>query len=144
MTYDEAKEIGNSLESRASALGKALKAFPREGLMNLPSETVRLSPEYRAAKADYNRAFSELRSFNQQFVKKFAKEIRLERRSGKSSPNKQKDPFIFVEWHENGQYFGANYRESELPTLLNQLRQKQGNGSSIGKVFLNEEIEVTL
>ena len=80
MTYNEAKEVRNSLEAMVRATERTLKAFPREGLMNLVSEDVRLSPEYRAAKAAYRRVFSELQLFNTTFVKKFSKEIRLERR----------------------------------------------------------------
>ena len=81
MTYSEAKKVRDSLEAVVKATGKAVEAFPREGAMNLVTEEVRLSPDYRAAKSAYNRAFFELQTFNRSFVRKFAKELRLERRN---------------------------------------------------------------
>jgi len=42
---------------------KALKAFPR-GPMGMTPDAVKFSPEYRAAKAAYQKAFEAVRSFN--------------------------------------------------------------------------------
>lgn len=80
MTYDEAKIVRDTLDKAVSATGKVLKAFPRTGAMNLPTEQVRQSPAYKAAKSAYNQAFSELQAFNKFFVSTFADEYRAERR----------------------------------------------------------------
>jgi hypothetical protein len=43
-----------------------MRSFPRTGPFNLPSEATRKSPEYRAAKAAYDAAFTDLRNHNAQ------------------------------------------------------------------------------
>jgi hypothetical protein len=79
MTYKEAKAFRDILESVVKAASKTLNTFPRNGSMNLVTDAVRISPEYRASKAAYTQAFSDLRSFNTSFTKNFSKEIRLDR-----------------------------------------------------------------
>jgi hypothetical protein len=49
------------------------------GPMGLTPDAVRLSPEYRAAKQRYQRAHLDLRSFNADFVKRYADELTAER-----------------------------------------------------------------
>lgn len=58
---------------------RALDAFPKDGPMGLTPEHIRTSPEYRAAKADFNRSFSALREHNGFMLKNFAKEMRADR-----------------------------------------------------------------
>lgn len=79
MSYEEAKREHDILEERVSLTGAALRAFPRDGRMGLVTESARTSPEYRAAKAAGDSAFTALRDFNSVFVKMFAKEMRAER-----------------------------------------------------------------
>jgi len=76
--FEEAKAEGSLLEKEMAEAEAVMRAFPR-GPMGLPPESVRLSPEYRAAKARTDRAFARLRAFNGAFVKRFAKELRAER-----------------------------------------------------------------
>jgi hypothetical protein len=76
--FEEAKAEGALLEKEMAEAEAVIRAFPR-GAMGLPPESVRLSPEYRAAKARTDKAFARLRAFNGVFVKRFAKELRAER-----------------------------------------------------------------
>lgn len=49
--------------------------------MGLTPERVRSTPEWQAAKRAYELAANRLRNFNEHFVKKYAKEIRADRRA---------------------------------------------------------------
>lgn len=77
-TFEEALAESDRLDQEASAVGDVLQAFPR-GATGLPPEHVRLSPEYRAAKARYKTAFAAVQAFNAVFTKRFAKELRAQR-----------------------------------------------------------------
>ena len=81
MTYLEAKTTSETLTAEVYRLAAALRVFPKDGPMGLHSDTVRATPEYRAAKPAYAAAFERLRAFNGRFVKVFAKEIREDRRA---------------------------------------------------------------
>ena len=76
--FEEAKAELALIEAEMAAAEAVMRAFPR-GPMGLPPESVRLSPEYRAAKARTDKAFARLRAFNAVYVKRFAKELRAER-----------------------------------------------------------------
>lgn len=78
--FEEAKAEGALLENEVNAADEALKAFPR-GTMGLVSDVVAATPEYRAAKTRFQKAFTRLREFNAVFTKRFAKELRAERAS---------------------------------------------------------------
>jgi hypothetical protein len=65
-----------TLAAKVRATGDAVKAFPHEGPMGLPSEAVRLSPEYRAAKAAFQDAFNSLRSFNAKYASQMVRRRR--------------------------------------------------------------------
>ena len=80
MSYEEAKVEQDLLEEVSSATGNALRAFPRNS-MGLVSDSVRATPEYRAAKAASDTAFASLQQFNLVFTKMFARELRAERAS---------------------------------------------------------------
>ena len=56
-------EERDALEVEWREAGKALKQFPK-GPTGLTPDTVKLSPEYRAAKLRYDKAFAALRAFN--------------------------------------------------------------------------------
>jgi hypothetical protein len=79
MTFAEAKEQKAALEKAVHETGAVLKAYPRNA-MGLVPESVRITPEYQAQRKAYQAAFSELQSFNQVYVVRFAKEIKDERR----------------------------------------------------------------
>lgn len=59
----EAAFTKEQLWDDCKAAGAALKAFPR-GRMGLTPDAVKATPEWRAAKQAYDRAFAALRSFN--------------------------------------------------------------------------------
>lgn len=50
------------------------------GPMGLTPDAVKFSPEYRAARAAYERAHAAAAKFNRSFCKAFARELREERR----------------------------------------------------------------
>lgn len=65
MTFEEAvrEEARKILEGEWKRAGKALKVFPK-GPMGLTPDEVKVSPEFRAAKSAYDKAFEALRRFN--------------------------------------------------------------------------------
>ena len=83
--FEDAKAELALIEKEMAAAEAVMRAFPR-GAMGLPPESVRLSPEYRAAKAHTDKAFARLRAFNAVYVKRFAKELRAERAQRKGMP----------------------------------------------------------
>lgn len=81
--YHIAKAAQAALMVETKNASKTLRAIPGvgSGAMGLTPDAVRLSPEYRAAKAAFDAAFARERAFNGRYVKQFAKEIRAERRA---------------------------------------------------------------
>lgn len=53
----------SAMEGEYYAASQAMQRFPR-GAMGLTPDDVKASPEWRAAKARYERAFARLRAFN--------------------------------------------------------------------------------
>jgi hypothetical protein len=76
--FGQAKSESAAIEAEVDAASEALRAFPR-GPTGLTPDAVRATPEYRAAKSRYARAFARQRDFNETFTKRFAKELRAER-----------------------------------------------------------------
>jgi hypothetical protein len=74
----QAKARADALYAASGVASAALQKFPRNG-MGLVSDDVRVSPEYRAAKATYERAANELRTFNRWYVKAYRAEIAANR-----------------------------------------------------------------
>jgi hypothetical protein len=58
------EQVRTQLWNDASAAGKNLTSISGGGPMGLTPDSVKASPEYRIAKADYERAASVLRAFN--------------------------------------------------------------------------------
>lgn len=81
--YDAAKQSKAMLEASLGAADKALKAFDQYGksAFGLTPDSVKAMSEFKQAKADFDRAFSELRNFNGWYMKTFKKEIMLERKN---------------------------------------------------------------
>jgi hypothetical protein len=77
--YEQAKAESERLDKEASEAGEALRAFPR-GPTGITPDSIRATPAFREAKARYDKAFAKQRAFNGPFVKRFAKELREERR----------------------------------------------------------------
>lgn len=78
MTYAIAKATRNALETECDAFSAILSAS-RKGPMNLTPDTIKATPEWKAAFTGYVKAFKALRAFNTRFVKVYAKEIQAER-----------------------------------------------------------------
>lgn len=89
MTFELATRVKAGLESAVDSASAALKPFPR--LPNgLTPDYVKFSPEYRQCASAYAIAFSALRRFNADYVKRFKAELREARRkSPDESPDKR-------------------------------------------------------
>ena len=77
-TYIEAKARQSALEADVAMAQVLLATFPK-GPMNLTPDAVRATPEFQAAKRQFDRAFQRLRAFNARFVKDWKLSIRAER-----------------------------------------------------------------
>lgn len=67
------------LEAAVDVTSAIMKAFPK-GAMGLTPDDVRVSDTYKAAKKSFDTAFANLRSFNAIYVKKYSKELAIERK----------------------------------------------------------------
>ena len=81
--YDAAKQSKAMLEASLDAANKALKAFDSYGksAFGLTPDSVKAMPEFKQAKANFDKAFAELRNFNGWYMKTFKKEIMQERKN---------------------------------------------------------------
>lgn len=73
MTFLEAKSIADTLWKAVEQTSKALQVFPR-GVTGLIPDSVKNSPEYRAALNAYNVANARMRAFNKVYTKAFKRE----------------------------------------------------------------------
>lgn len=75
------------IESELAQAGAALRAIPGvgSGPMGLTPDSVKFSPEFRAAKARHDIAFAALRRLNGHNVKRFAAELRQEREAARAA-----------------------------------------------------------
>ena len=80
-SYTDAKTIRDAIEADRKDAARAMQAFPRIAPFGLIPDSVKASPEYRAARDKHEALFQKQRKFNAWFVKAFAKEIRAERRA---------------------------------------------------------------
>jgi hypothetical protein len=76
--FVKAKTERDNLEFAAKEAGEELRAFPK-GPMNLTPDHIKATPEWKAAKLRFDRAFAALRDFNVVFTKQYATELRAER-----------------------------------------------------------------
>ncbi len=79
MNYAIAKQVKAQLESEERQAAEALKAFPK-GPMGLTPDSVKATPEWKAAYLAHAAAFQALRKFNGSYFKAFKKEIAAERK----------------------------------------------------------------
>lgn len=82
-TYQIAKQSKIVLENALDNADKTLKSFDSYGKtsIGLTPDSVKAMPEWRQAKAAFDRAFAELRAFNGWYMKTFKKEIMQERKN---------------------------------------------------------------
>jgi len=102
--FTEAKEKSTAINAEVASTSAVLKRFPKNAV-GLTPDAVRLSLEYREAKANYDRAFARLRAFNEVYVKSFAKELKAERDKRRG----QLGALGAVDWLASSQY---RYRAS--------------------------------
>ncbi len=76
--FEEAKAEQALIEKEVHAASEVLRTFPR-GAMGLTPAAVTSTPDYRAAKARFDKVFARQRAFNAVFTKRFVKELRAER-----------------------------------------------------------------
>lgn len=80
MNYSEAKALSAALDIEVTRAGDIINAFPK-GPMGLTPDAVRVTPEWKLAKRNFDTAFAKLRAFNSYYVKTFSIELRRERRA---------------------------------------------------------------
>jgi hypothetical protein len=72
MNIEEANNYKKQLDDLVDLYSKQLNEFEK-GIMGLTPVHVRNTPEWKEANVNYNKAFKELRNFNQWYVKTFMK-----------------------------------------------------------------------
>lgn len=81
-TFSEAKKVADALWKESEDASKALNAFTSKhpkGPMGLTPDNVRALPEFKKLKQAYDQAHKRLGEYNQQYMKKYAKDVRRER-----------------------------------------------------------------
>lgn len=83
MNFEKAKEVKAKLEKFVAEDSAAIHEITKGHKLpnGLTPDHIKFSPEYRNAKSLYHRHFSDLRRFNQWYVKTFKKELAEERKN---------------------------------------------------------------
>lgn len=76
--YAMHRDHNAKLEAASKAASEVINTFPR-GPMGLTPDNVKVTPEYRAAKAQSDKTFSALREHNGFMAKTFPKEMKADR-----------------------------------------------------------------
>lgn len=84
MDYAEAVQKSRELEERYRSASVILKSYPKDKL-GLISDEIKRTSEYKTARRRQQQVFSELQSFNQWFVKRYAKELKEDREARKKN-----------------------------------------------------------
>lgn len=82
LPYEEAKARVKKARDKSAAASAVLQKFPK-GPSGLTPDHVKNSPEFRAAKAAYDRAFAEEQRLNSWFVRTYKKEYQEDRRKNR-------------------------------------------------------------
>ena len=80
MTFEQATNERDRLETACSEAGAVLDQFPR-GPMGLTPDAIKATDAYRSAKLAAYTAFQNLRNFNEFYLKTFKAEIKAARKS---------------------------------------------------------------
>ena len=83
--YAAAKARAAKANERASATGKVLDSFPK-GAMGLTTDEAKATLEWKRAKADFDKAFADVRAANSVISKNYAKESRARRKPRDHQP----------------------------------------------------------
>lgn len=92
LTFEQALAAKCDIERLSRDASDRLRALSGGGPMGLTPDDVRASPEWRAAKADFDEAFSVERAFNQAFLRAFGRQYREMRRKGLAVHHVDGDP----------------------------------------------------
>jgi hypothetical protein len=84
MSYVQAKERHEKLHAEYERAGRALKALSGGGPMGMTPGSVRSTPEWQNAKRASDTAFAALRAFNEDFTRRFKREIAQDREARRS------------------------------------------------------------
>ena len=76
-TYSEYKEVKSKQEAIVDMLSDKLNSYPK-GAFGMTEESIRMSDEYKALKAQYAKEFKKIQDINSFGMKNFKKEIRKE------------------------------------------------------------------
>lgn len=81
MSYAIAKAVQAELERARNDASRALSAITGvgSGAMGLTPDSVKASPDYRAARRAYDQRHADLAAFNARFVKQYATELAADR-----------------------------------------------------------------
>ncbi|AAX78693.1 protein of unknown function [Pseudotevenvirus RB43] len=80
LTFEQYKTQRDYLESWCSDIGSELRAYPKNE-MGMTIESIRMTDEYKAKKALFNKVFGQLRKLNGVYVKHYRRELMAERQS---------------------------------------------------------------
>lgn len=89
ISYEKWLEQKNTIENNVSITSDALRSISGENRGGLTPDSIKITPEYKLAKANFDRAFKIQREFNQKSPKEYqmrqTKERRMARRSNPDS-----------------------------------------------------------
>jgi hypothetical protein len=71
--YPEALAMRDTMEAEVSAASTALASFPRNPATGLTPDTVKASPEFRAARSRYHTAARNMRIFKVSFLRAYSR-----------------------------------------------------------------------
>ena len=81
MNYETAREEKRRLEAISANASAVLKALSGGGPMGMTPDSVKATPEWQAARKASDKAFNDLRAFNQHFIRMFRAEYAAERQA---------------------------------------------------------------
>jgi hypothetical protein len=85
MGYAQAKERHDQLHAEYERTGRALKALSGGGPMGVTPDSVRATPKWQNAKHAADAAFAALRAFNEEYTRRFKREIAQDRDARRAS-----------------------------------------------------------
>lgn len=78
------KAKAEAARARSTAASAVLNLFPK-GSMGLTPDEVKATPEWKAAKREFDNAFTSERAWNTFMVRYFSKEMRAEREAARAA-----------------------------------------------------------
>jgi len=91
MGYAQAKERHDQLHAEYERTGRALKALSGGGPMGVTPDSVRATPKWQNAKHAADAAFAALRAFNEEYTRRFKREIAQDRDARRSGLGDSRD-----------------------------------------------------